>query len=318
MERYLREIQRGGSERSIISVQTVDSLSTEDCAIWRAIRKDLESIGITAAAYEANYDFIRDWLIVYLTEVPWTSRLYQVTRKTKPSSRSRQPATPSWGLVVLKPEEDHDRIGLEPSPPGKSPALISPLGKASDPERETRKAEFRGHVLKISLTAISRFFQMYEGISTPNDRLLFLVYSHPEDNSQIARILQKPAKRRKVDAETIKEVFSTATFRGYSDTVIELPTDGQPVDNVIYPREGASALMLAALGGATAMIHLLLRWGADVNFEGSHPPDVQKRDSYRFPVMLIPLGCGCAARQGHPEELVRMNEAVLLNDVRAH
>ena len=143
--------------------------------------------------------------------------------------------TPSRGLTVLKPEEDHDRIGLEPSAPGKSPSGISPSGKTSDPEPEgealpkvhakslaARKADFQGHVLKISVTAISRLFQLYEGISTPNDRLLFLVHSSPEDSSQIVSILQNPTKRRKVDAETIKEVFSTATLRGFSDTVIEL------------------------------------------------------------------------------------------------
>ena len=58
-----------------------------------------------------------------------------------------------------------------------------------------------------------------------------------------------------------------------------------PVDDVIYPREGASALMLAAIRGSTDMIHLLLRWGADVNFEGSHSPDVQREFYFRFPMM---------------------------------
>ncbi|KAL8884148.1 MAG: hypothetical protein Q9215_007739 [Flavoplaca cf. flavocitrina] len=342
LEKYLREILRGGREGSIISVQTVDSLSTEDRAVWRAIRKDLESIGITAAAYEANHDFIRDWLIRVLdtgaldeqaisfneedeTIQPESSTHMKPSDLVPDSDITYRPklegeassTTPSRGLVVLKPEEDHPRIGLEPSASGKSPSGISPSGKASDPEPEgetlpkvhakslaARKSDFRGHVLKISVTAISRFFQMYEGISTPNDRLLFLVHSSPEDSSQIARILQNPAKRRKVDAETIKEVFSTATLRDYSDTVIELLNDGQ---DVIYPKEGASALMLAALGGAIATIQVLLRWGANVNFKGSHSPDVQKRDFYKFPVMLTPLGCACAARHCHySEEVVGM------------
>ncbi|KAL9628492.1 MAG: hypothetical protein Q9204_005852, partial [Flavoplaca sp. TL-2023a] len=314
LEKYLREIQRGGREGSIISVQTVDSLSTEDRAVWRAIRKDLESIGITAAAYEANHDFIRDWLIRVLdagaldeqaTFIKYEDQIIQQgsSNHTKPSD--------------LVPDSN---TTYRPKLEGKSPFGNSPSGKASDPEPEgealpkvhakslaARKADFQGHVLKISVTAISRFFQMYKGISTPNDRLLFLVHSGLEDSSQIASILQNPAKRRKVDAETIKEVFSTATLRGCCDTVIELLNDGHPVDDVIYPREGARALMLAALGGAIATIQLLLRWGANVHFEGSHSPDVQKRDFYKLPVMLTPLGCACAARQGHySEEVVRM------------
>ena len=40
----------------------MDSLSAEDRLIWRTIRKELEDIGITAAAFEANRDFILRWL----------------------------------------------------------------------------------------------------------------------------------------------------------------------------------------------------------------------------------------------------------------
>ena len=40
----------------------MDSLSTEDRRTWRTIRKDLEDIGITVAAFEANRDFILRWL----------------------------------------------------------------------------------------------------------------------------------------------------------------------------------------------------------------------------------------------------------------
>ena len=39
----------------------MDSLSAEDRYTWRAIRKDLEDIGITVAAFEANRDFILRW-----------------------------------------------------------------------------------------------------------------------------------------------------------------------------------------------------------------------------------------------------------------
>ena len=39
----------------------MDSLSAEDRHTWRAIRKDLEDIGITVAAFEENRDFILRW-----------------------------------------------------------------------------------------------------------------------------------------------------------------------------------------------------------------------------------------------------------------
>ena len=40
----------------------MESLSTDDRSTWRAIRKDLEDIGISVAAFEANRDFILGWL----------------------------------------------------------------------------------------------------------------------------------------------------------------------------------------------------------------------------------------------------------------
>lgn len=40
----------------------MDSLSAEDRSNWRTIRKELEDIGITVAAFEANRDFILRWL----------------------------------------------------------------------------------------------------------------------------------------------------------------------------------------------------------------------------------------------------------------
>ena len=40
----------------------MDSLSAEDRLTWRTIRKELEDIGITVAAFEANRDFILRWL----------------------------------------------------------------------------------------------------------------------------------------------------------------------------------------------------------------------------------------------------------------
>lgn len=161
LEKYLREIQRGGREASIISVQTADSLSTEDRAIWRAIRKDLESIGITAAAYEANHDFIRDWLIRVLdtgaldeqaistsqedetiqlessTPIKPSRSIPNANKPYEPNPRGEASSTTvTRGLVVLKAEDNHDISGLKPSPSGKSSSLISPLGEALNPDTD--------------------------------------------------------------------------------------------------------------------------------------------------------------------------------------
>ena len=57
----MQEFQDGKHEGSVISTRTVDSLSADERQAWRTIRKDLEDIGISVAAFDANKDFIVNW-----------------------------------------------------------------------------------------------------------------------------------------------------------------------------------------------------------------------------------------------------------------
>jgi hypothetical protein len=63
LDDYLREIREGKREASVISAQTTDSLCTNDKQVWPTIRKELEDIGITDAAFDANKDFISEWFL---------------------------------------------------------------------------------------------------------------------------------------------------------------------------------------------------------------------------------------------------------------
>ena len=56
------EHRQGYHEASVLSAQTIDSLSADDKLTWREIRKKLENIGISVAAFDANQDFILNWL----------------------------------------------------------------------------------------------------------------------------------------------------------------------------------------------------------------------------------------------------------------
>lgn len=58
---FLQEVRAGKHENSVISHRTADSLDTNERQAWRAIRKELEDIGISVAAFEANKDFIMNW-----------------------------------------------------------------------------------------------------------------------------------------------------------------------------------------------------------------------------------------------------------------
>ena len=63
LDKFIEEFRQGRKETSIVSLQTVDSLSADDRVIWRTIRKELEEIGISVAAFDANRNFIFDWFV---------------------------------------------------------------------------------------------------------------------------------------------------------------------------------------------------------------------------------------------------------------
>ncbi|TVY78484.1 hypothetical protein LSUE1_G005133 [Lachnellula suecica] len=61
LNNYMRERQDGKHEGSIISVNTLESLTPDDKFMWREIRKELEYIGISVVAFDANKNFILEW-----------------------------------------------------------------------------------------------------------------------------------------------------------------------------------------------------------------------------------------------------------------
>lgn len=63
LDKFIEEFRQGRRESTIVSPQTVDSLSADDRVAWRTIRKELEEIGISVAAFDANRNFIFDWFI---------------------------------------------------------------------------------------------------------------------------------------------------------------------------------------------------------------------------------------------------------------
>ncbi|PVH84539.1 ankyrin [Cadophora sp. DSE1049] len=61
LNKLVQEFQEGKHEGSVITVATVESLAPNERQTWRAIRKELENIGISVMAFDANRSFIMDW-----------------------------------------------------------------------------------------------------------------------------------------------------------------------------------------------------------------------------------------------------------------
>jgi hypothetical protein len=73
---FLQEFRDGKPEGSVISTQTADSLCTNDKQVWRTIRKELEDIGITIAAFNANKAFIFEWFMDAISSGAFEERLW--------------------------------------------------------------------------------------------------------------------------------------------------------------------------------------------------------------------------------------------------
>lgn len=61
LNKLVQEFQEGKHEGSVLTVATVESLSLDEKQTWRAIRKELEDIGISVGAFDANKGFIMNW-----------------------------------------------------------------------------------------------------------------------------------------------------------------------------------------------------------------------------------------------------------------
>lgn len=74
LESFSRDYQ-DDEKGSVYSSLTVDSLSPDERQMWRTIRKELEEIGISVAAFDANREFILKWLIDHVVNGSFQEKL---------------------------------------------------------------------------------------------------------------------------------------------------------------------------------------------------------------------------------------------------
>lgn len=61
LDEFIKEFREGKHEGSILSGQTIESVSPDEKQLWITFRNELEDIGISVAAFDANRDFIIKW-----------------------------------------------------------------------------------------------------------------------------------------------------------------------------------------------------------------------------------------------------------------
>lgn len=62
LRKYIEEIRTGRREGSIISTDSIDSLSPDEKEAWRGVRKELEDVGITPELFTRHSAWIKKTL----------------------------------------------------------------------------------------------------------------------------------------------------------------------------------------------------------------------------------------------------------------
>jgi hypothetical protein len=63
LETYWHELADREDNNSVLSTQSLESLSLADRQSWDLLRKELQQAGITVDVFEANKEYIFEWLV---------------------------------------------------------------------------------------------------------------------------------------------------------------------------------------------------------------------------------------------------------------
>jgi len=101
----IQEFKNGKREGSVISAVTVESLSSDEKDMWRSIRKELEDIGISVAAFDANKGFIMQWFREAITSGAFEEQTLAEPSTSKSSDYSRASrSTDTWQPSQQRPK----------------------------------------------------------------------------------------------------------------------------------------------------------------------------------------------------------------------
>ena len=128
-----------------MTVATVESISLDDKETWRAIRKELEDIGISVAAFDANKTFIMEWFQVALANGSFEERAsddddegvleLESSSETQNTSSSSEIATEELSRAVPQISSGGKLKALPSLPSSKSEAATG--AKHSQPTQQT-------------------------------------------------------------------------------------------------------------------------------------------------------------------------------------
>ncbi|OJD27204.1 hypothetical protein ACJ73_01409 [Blastomyces percursus] len=247
LDRCMSMHKTGNRESSLISEQAADSLSSNDKLTWRTVRKELEEIGITVAAFDANREFILNWFAGAVELGTFQPRVADIDSTSDDSDSDHATLHEKSRFVAFQQGVSMDPKEAASSPPSprrnfktrlRASATVQSLqDKRSDrwtpsfstsptfSEEVSRKTFLLASVNSRNISAMRKFLKTSPGHLTPESYSIAL---------QTAISLSDHA---------ILELLLTSR-----------PPNYPPLDNEIY----INSLLAASFDGLPQILHLLL------------------------------------------------------------
>lgn len=252
---------------------TVDNLSSDDRAIWRSIRKELEEIGINAKAVEDNHDFIFAWfhnavdIGAFEEQNNLDAEGHTMTEFEVSPNLSRSPRAPTQ-----RGRRDHD-TPQETFHPVKyhsssqySSAKTHPESRVPSTQTEDRQVDRAKKKRMNPQVAV-----LIAAATRPKARLLGYAKSG-DIKSELLQVLGGPVTRHLIDQQTLDlALLNACQFSDNTEMVVALLRNGANV-NAVDTRDNddgpnsLSALLFAVRRNQERMVQSLLHWGADINY----------------------------------------------------
>ncbi|KAK0513111.1 hypothetical protein JMJ35_004097 [Cladonia borealis] len=272
LDKFISEIQQGKQAPSVISLQTVDDLDPDDEETWKTIRKDLEDIGISVTAFDANKDFIFEWI----SNAVATGAFQEKAGSSPPGSvlsldvKSSTSSLSRWVKESWIKESSKKTVMSDMEPPKASKAKTKATRNHTTMEAEQGSNEIRaagGTHAPAILTKVPRFAAFLAALSPPGRRLGNALLA--SDLHKARKILKDPATSRLIDKQTLDDFLDWAIRETSNEACALLIDAGADISN---GRRYHPQLVMAATRVSRDIVTFLLDRGADVNYQSAEGP----------------------------------------------
>ena len=250
LDKLINDIQQGRRAPSVVSLQTVDSLDPDDKEAWRTIRKELEDIGITVAAFNANKDFIFEKICKAVDTGEFQER---AVSSPLGSMHGLEGHSSTSSLSILGVQESNQTVISDPEALKASEQASTGIAMAAEPHP------------RVIPSKVPRVAALIATLTRPKKRL---INAFKEDNvDKIKKLLTEPSTSRLIDRPTLNTALQSASPASSKEAYSLLIDAGADVNE---GHDSSRPLTIAVFSGKQDVVAFLLDKGADLNYRSWH------------------------------------------------